>query len=440
MGRHKRRVYNNHGQSGCQKKGIELCSLPATFQDAIKITRAVGRKYIWIDTLCIIQRSEQDWIEESAKMGSYYSSSWLTIGAGVESAQGLFEERRLDIIQYAKVDLHEPENSRLYFTNRPVNRIIGDDQNSILRKRAWTFQEEILSPRYLGFQSNQMYYRCGEYIYFESGCKEWLFPPEGSERYEGEAPLFQDLILEGDWLSDIIVDYSSRELSHGSDKLPAISGIAHERYRLRGGHYVAGLWEEDLPQALCWTKEYATSPCLKPVDYRAPSWSWAAIDGKVAPVRIISSVIEADIVYVSTKPKGADSMGAVSGGVLVVCGVLRPGLLHTKQKWIEGRSITKYDFKLLCSNEYAADDTIYTFVPDTSDYSDIHTTLWFFNITSQLGLALIPVSSSHPQHSKTTFERVGLIQISMQINDDLIIAGSAANLSKEKFRTTITIV
>lgn len=246
-----------------RKNDIELCSLPLTFQDAIKITRAFGLQYIWIDTLCIIQGSELDWAEESSKMGSYYGSSWLTIGAGVHSAQGLFDQRRFDI-EYRKVDLREPGNSRLYFTDRPVNQIIGNEQSSILRTRAWTFQEEVLSPRYLGFQGSQMYYRCGEYVDFESGCKEWLYLPVGSDRTEGEAPLYQDLIVEEDWVSSIVVDYSSRELSYESDRLPAISGIAHERQRLRGGRYLAGLWEEDLPQALCWSKEYAKGQCLKP--------------------------------------------------------------------------------------------------------------------------------------------------------------------------------
>ena len=69
--------------------GIQLSSLPPTFQDAIKITRSVGLQYIWIDSLCILQDSKADWVEESAKMGTYYGSSWLTIGAGVESSQGV---------------------------------------------------------------------------------------------------------------------------------------------------------------------------------------------------------------------------------------------------------------------------------------------------------------------------------------------------------------
>jgi len=77
--------------------GIELSTLPQTFRDAIKITRSTGLKYIWIDTLCILQDSKEDWAEESAKMGTYYGSSWLTIGAGVDSMQRLFNKRELNL-------------------------------------------------------------------------------------------------------------------------------------------------------------------------------------------------------------------------------------------------------------------------------------------------------------------------------------------------------
>ncbi|KAH7380824.1 heterokaryon incompatibility protein-domain-containing protein [Cadophora sp. MPI-SDFR-AT-0126] len=421
-----------------RKEGIEFCSLPKTYQDAITITRALGQQYIWIDTFCILQGSEPDWAEESAKMGSYYGSSVLTIGAGVRSSEGLFGKRVFEI-DYHKVDLHEPSNSRLYFTNVPVNNHIGDEQFSLLRTRARTFQEEMLSPRYLGFQRNQMYYRCGEYVYFESGCKEWLRPLQ-SVRNESEFPLFPDRLLEEDWFSSVIVDYSSRQLSSGSDKLPAISGIAHERQRLRGGHYVAGLRKENLPKDLCWSKEFATGPCLKPIEYRAPSWSWAAIDGWVLRNHIDASEIEADVVHVSTELKGRDPMGPVSGGVLVICGVFRCGSISRERRPPRDDftiTIPKYDFVLSSPNRDAADDIVYTFVPDTSGYSTVCATLWFFNITSKVGLALLPVSPSHPQYSMHTFERVGLIEVE---EDYARGAWPEVNLRNEIFRTTITIV
>jgi hypothetical protein len=43
------------------KRGIALASLPKTFQDAVLMTRRLGIRYLWIDSLCIIQDDGDDW-------------------------------------------------------------------------------------------------------------------------------------------------------------------------------------------------------------------------------------------------------------------------------------------------------------------------------------------------------------------------------------------
>ena len=283
-----------------------------------------------------------------------------------------------------------------------------------------------------------MFYHCGEYIHFEDGTKEWLRSPQAVGRIQGEYPLGISLFEEG-WLNAIIEDYSSRHVTRDSDRLPALSGVAHEFQRARGVHYLAGLWRKDLPRALYQSKEYAKGPCLKPVQYRAPSWSWAAIDGRVTQVLESSCSIEADIIHVSVESKGLDPIGEVTGGILVICGALRRGLLSKQRErslYSQDQSVTLYDFSLLCLNGDVIHDTIYTFVPDTSDFSASTTTLWFLFITPQVGLALLPVSFSHPQKSTNTFERVGLIRM----DSGHSIAWSTASLRDEKFRSTINIV
>lgn len=40
---------------------IDMDELPKTFQDAIVITRRLGARYLWIDSLYIIQDSVEDW-------------------------------------------------------------------------------------------------------------------------------------------------------------------------------------------------------------------------------------------------------------------------------------------------------------------------------------------------------------------------------------------
>lgn len=59
-----------------RKTGILVSQLPKTFQDAIEITHGLGTRYLWIDSLCIIQDDISDWEFESAKMASIYSGSF----------------------------------------------------------------------------------------------------------------------------------------------------------------------------------------------------------------------------------------------------------------------------------------------------------------------------------------------------------------------------
>jgi hypothetical protein len=49
-----------------RKGGIVWSDLSQTFQDAIILTWRLGFRYIWIDSLCIIQDSAEDWQIESA--------------------------------------------------------------------------------------------------------------------------------------------------------------------------------------------------------------------------------------------------------------------------------------------------------------------------------------------------------------------------------------
>ncbi|KAF7898425.1 hypothetical protein EAF00_004871 [Botryotinia globosa] len=63
------------------QRGIYLENLPRTFQDAIRIVRALKIQYLWIDTLCIIQDDTEDWDKESVCMVGIYSNSYVNLVA-----------------------------------------------------------------------------------------------------------------------------------------------------------------------------------------------------------------------------------------------------------------------------------------------------------------------------------------------------------------------
>lgn len=58
-----------------RKKGITYNSLPPVFQQAVKVTRGMGIRYLWIDALCIIQEDAEDWCREAALMSDVY---WMS--------------------------------------------------------------------------------------------------------------------------------------------------------------------------------------------------------------------------------------------------------------------------------------------------------------------------------------------------------------------------
>ena len=67
-----------------------------TFRDTIDVTRALGVQYVWIDSLCIIQDSESDWLSESIFMSNVYRFSYCNIAAAHagSDAMGIFMTRK----------------------------------------------------------------------------------------------------------------------------------------------------------------------------------------------------------------------------------------------------------------------------------------------------------------------------------------------------------
>lgn len=87
---------------------------------------------------------------------------------------------------------------------------------------------------------------------------------------------------------DVVHEYTTRAASLASDKLRALSAVARVYHLETGKEYLAGLWKEDIPTALCWGNgpkvRRGSGPFLtsqRPREYRAPSWSWASIDTPV---------------------------------------------------------------------------------------------------------------------------------------------------------------
>lgn len=72
-------VTTTNGTLESHKLGIKMRGLPESFQNAILIFRALGVRYVWVDSLCIVQDNEADWQAQSAQIDSIFANSCITI-------------------------------------------------------------------------------------------------------------------------------------------------------------------------------------------------------------------------------------------------------------------------------------------------------------------------------------------------------------------------
>jgi hypothetical protein len=73
--------------------------------------------------------------------------------------------------------------------------------------------------------------------------------------------------------------YSECNLSFKQDKLVAIAGLAKIINDRSQVPYYAGLWADDILGGLLWLAKCPT--LTHPGVHRAPSWSWASLDGPI---------------------------------------------------------------------------------------------------------------------------------------------------------------
>jgi len=413
---------------------IDWTMLPKTFKDAIITCRQLGIKYIFIDRLCIVQDSKNDWDEQSALMGSIYHDSTLTLAASVsnDSSTGLFvpfspsENFTKDVVvlppsfgdRKGRAFLTAPT-----FVNGEIRLAVDKTKSNVLDTRAWVMQERHLSQRTICFLEREAIWCCCETIQDQNGqlmstsldtlnvrtglralarahLRPWLFEEPKSERYEwtticsadsfvctvkqvnamdegpsldtsnplpilvhitkggkthhvldlraprhrtptpptliqpSDDPPFYTFLLHimqttiyNLWYS-AVDEYSIRRLTFPSDKLPAMAGIASRIQAVTYDEYLAGHWRREMERSLFWSPWYPDpvdlrDPPARAAEYRAPSWSWASIDGRIqsfssrlAPGKATPLPIQ--IVEASTQVDGTNPFGSVTNARFVI--------------------------------------------------------------------------------------------------------------------------
>jgi hypothetical protein len=383
---------------------ISIPDLPLVFQEAILVARQLRLRYLWIDALCILQDDRQDWERESKDMPYIFAYAFVTIGAATSaSCDSSFLQRSAQ--PSVRIPFHSKLNPEVrgYYSLllEPCDfqraEQVAEREFSHLpwNHRAWVYQEQRLATRLLIFGRSMLQLRCRRTCRLENNLSvpvaRQLYLEESEER--------------GVWS---IEDYSRRKLTQRSDRLGALSGIAHliskaARETGEPNEYLAGLWyDTEKPEflfetsiigpsfwdQLCWRIRRPTDICeqmiasLESVEaYCAPSWSWASRNGEVAYMYVhesqVGSAMElCELLHWDLAPRQSDPMIAVKpGSSITLKGFMRPlvpwlenyapGMseLHTEagersefEKIFEDSAQSRYHLDWLCDYDSLEDN------------------------------------------------------------------------------------
>ncbi|OAL51539.1 HET-domain-containing protein [Pyrenochaeta sp. DS3sAY3a] len=327
---------------------IPSSGLSKTFQDAIEVTRRLQINYLWIDSLCIMQDSKQDWMEQSAKMALVYSNAYCNIAAAhaTDGSYGCFTNRNPTFVRPIEVALDWGPQPGSYYAVQS-----SYEQDTMLRSplnmRAWVFQERSVARRNLYFCDTEVLFQCHHMVASERFPKG--LPPRvgmtlGGIQVRLNGPkIRQSKGLQPDMALDaysywglLVQSFSLGKLTYATDKLVAFSAIASEMQQHLRSPYLAGLWRAYLPYQLLWEVRGVqwTANSSRPREYIAPSWSWASVTGRVEKAcevrfaddrEILLNVLDAHVALVSD----LNPYGQVKGGYLRVQVFIAKGSLFS---------------------------------------------------------------------------------------------------------------
>lgn len=329
-----------HSTLTSRQNGIEWTHLSKTFRDAITITRKLRIRYLWIDSLCIIQDDEEEWEQEAMNMGSIYENAYLVLAATAawDGDGGCIFPRPTHEVTVSGHTILARE-----FPKTGHNVFVNQDQIRIppLFTRGWAYQERLLATRILHFCSKEMIWECKSATHCECGhsfpqlgttkATQLRLIQAGSDRYEA-------LQI---W-NKIVEAFTCCSLTYDSDRLPALSSLAEKfASSIKPGRYLSGLWEEFLIEGLQWrVKSFSNQQGTSrlPSDYYAPSWSWASV---VSPIAVLPPWHTESRKYIGHKERakiiGVDNVlsnpkapfGSTIRAELRIHGLLTPAVLDT---------------------------------------------------------------------------------------------------------------
>ena len=297
------------------KEGKPLHVLSKVFKDAIFVTRSLGCNMIWIDSLCIIQDSLDDWRKESVNMSKVYVNAVCNIAATGSSGcdEGLFHNQESALIAPCIVQAISGKGVHSAWSVIDFGSWGSQVLRAPLNKRGWVLQERLLSRRILHFAKEQLFWECSEKTHCEawsssmaSDITSFTSDADSTNKVfrsrqthdEGSLQLAEKIEKNHAGVRDfhdawmrVVRDYTQCKLTVPTDKLVALFGLIDIIRRESNDECLAGLWKSQLLTELLWHRRGSNEmfESFRPYDEgfkrhrfsRAPSWSWASLDGPI---------------------------------------------------------------------------------------------------------------------------------------------------------------
>ena len=327
-------------------KGIKVSNLPRTFRDAVAVAQYFNFEYLWIDSLCIIQDSREDWERECPHMSDIYSNAALTIAAhdAANSSVGFLADYPQSLFSPVEVPIktNDGTQSLAVVEYSPQGFYNSSKWQSTLSSRGWVLQERVLSPRILSFHRSRLIWECNRHVRSDDRHRPVQIEPGRA----GAVEKLQIDTLDGgkllEYWDHIVTVYSRCQLTRGEDRLPALSGIAEKFSVKMEDRYLAGLWERDLHYGLAWYNlnhsRSGTKRCCAPLRAEeslstAPSWSWASTECSVSFDAAQYAWKELILETVSIEPRGQDPFGQTIRGAIRATGHLSRISIPSGEEW-----------------------------------------------------------------------------------------------------------
>jgi len=265
------------------QKAIPLDKLSSIYREAIRVTLALGYKYLWVDSLCIIQdKDHPDWTYEARQMATVYGNADCNLAFLFPSMSDDTSRTRSDPRDWNPCILRAATSTRpgISINHSTIVNKRNEQKHWLVQRdwplfgRAWTFQEYLLSPRTLLLGHRNLMFQCSRHFYDEllgpikeaaavapdgtpyrgRAMGKWrYFPADLTKGWDKQVDMSSHSALQlmTDWQASVN-EYRARNLTYAKDRIVAFAGIARAFANMGSLTYLAGCWAEYFSLTLLW--------------------------------------------------------------------------------------------------------------------------------------------------------------------------------------------